>query len=95
MSAQLLAPIDLTGEPTVWAFQELQFFDGLRRVWQRQAIAPRIGHLEVWRAKLSDLANWDPHAAWPLPMRTGGYRARLMVWDGGKWQVKRAVQAYY
>jgi hypothetical protein len=94
VSAQLLAPIDLTGEPTVWAFQELQFWEPLRRAWVRQSIRPALGPSNVWRAKVSELEYWDPFAAWPVHMgeRRGGYRARLLVWDGGKWQVKRSTQ---
>lgn len=89
-----LPPIDLTGEPTVWAFQDLQFYNALKRRWERQSVAPRVGPLDVWRAKLSDLANWDPYAAWPVHLPRGGYRARLLIWDGGKWQSHRIVQPF-
>lgn len=95
MAAKLLPPIDLTGERTVWAFQDLQFWDALGRVWRRQNIAPQVGPLGVWRAKLSDLAAWDPFAAWPVHMgeHRGGYRARLLVFgDNGKWNVQRNVE---
>jgi len=94
MAAKLMPPIDLTGEPTVWAFQDLQFFDGLGRVWRRESVAPQFGPVSVWRAKLSDLEAWDPYRAWPIHMgeHRGGYRARLLVFsDRGQWQPKRVV----
>lgn len=93
MAALLLPPIDLTGEPTAWAFQQLESYDPLRRVWTREKIRPSFGPATVWRAKVSDFDRWDPVAAWPVHMgeRRGGYRARLLVWDGSKWQTKRSV----
>jgi hypothetical protein len=88
-----LAPIDLTGEPTVWAYQDLQAFDHARRAWLRQNVLPVVGPSGVWRAKLSDLTLWNPYAAWPIHMgeNRDGYRARLMVWDEGRWKEKRVV----
>lgn len=93
MAVQLLGPIDLTGEPTVWAFQELQFWDALKRVWRRQPYAPLIGPAQPFRVKLSDLNYWEPRRAWPDYMARGGYRAKLSVLHAGnQWQPLRIVE---
>lgn len=91
--AQLLPPIDLTGEPTVWAFQELQSSDRGRK-WVRENIRPAAYPSGVWRTKLSDLEVWDPYRAWPDHMLRGGYRARLLTWGNGRWNVHKIVQRW-
>lgn len=96
MTLKLLPPIDLTGEPTVWAYQDLQFWDALDRKWRTEPVAAHIGPARVaFRLKVSDLERWDPFAAWDqMREGLGGYRARLLVWHEAPngWRNKRVVE---
>lgn len=92
----LLSPIDASGEPTVWAYQDLQFWEGAQQAWVVDPSAnSQLGPTRsVFRTKWGDLYRWDAYVAFPYEMSIGYRRARLFYWGtDGRWNPYKIVES--
>lgn len=97
-----LAPIDITYQPTLWAWQDLQ--EWVYPPWQGFAqpgkwVTTAINAVEYptrrwWRAKTAELTAWNPFREYPYQMNLPGYKARMFYWGrDGTSHLYRAVES--
>lgn len=95
MNPLWLPPIDATGAPSLWMYQDLQAWEPFQRTWviEPTANARNYPTRRTWRGGFNEAGLWDPYREY-AEMQRGYMRARYLYWsDRGTWHEWRTVES--